>query len=245
MNAVLNANLLLALPIAFLAGLVSFASPCILPLVPGYLGFITGYSASVDQQERPSRKKMLWAVTLFVAGFSAVFLAFGFASGGIGNFLLAQQQTITKVAGLIVIIMGLIFLGLVPLLERQRTIQLAPTTAWWGAPMLGFVFGLGWTPCLGPTLVAINLLALNAASANRGLVLAIAYCLGLGLPFWLIAAGVSWSKRANEFLIKHKRITQKIGGGTLIILGILLTTGGWNAISMRLQNLIANTSVML
>lgn len=253
-QTVLGGSMLLAVPLAVLAGLVSFASPCVLPLVPGYLGYVTGMAGSAAGSPRaraaaPSRTgrgatgtlaqvprtRMVAGVGLFVAGFTVVFVAFGVLAGSLGAALLGWTDVLTRVLGVVVVLMGLVFLGWVPFAQRERRLHLAPTAGLWGAPLLGVVFGLGWAPCIGPTLVAVYTLALDEASAARGAVLSVAYCAGLGLPFLLIALGFERSARALAFLRTHRVAVTRTGGVMLVLVGLALVTGVWGTWTQSLQ----------
>jgi cytochrome c-type biogenesis protein len=178
-DTVLTGSLLLALPIALLAGLVSFLSPCVLPLVPGYLSYVTGLVGADLGQSRKGR--MFAGTLLFVLGFTAVFVSFGALFGGLGATLQEHANVITKVLGALTIALGLSFMGVIPGFQRDLRFHRAPTVGLLGAPLLGVLFGLGWTPCIGPTLAAVQTLAYNQASAARGALLTAVYCLGLGL----------------------------------------------------------------
>ncbi|WP_218866887.1 cytochrome c biogenesis CcdA family protein [Cellulomonas soli] len=255
--------MLLAIPVAVLAGLVSFASPCVLPLVPGYLGYLGGMSAGIPggapdpgspAARRGSRggtrtlsrtaaqtaagRRLPLGVGLFVAGFTAVFVAYGALAGSLGSLLVRWQDPITRVLGVVVILMGLAFLGFVPFLQQDRRLHLAPRAGLWGAPLLGLTFGLGWAPCIGPTLAAILTLSLTDASAGRGALLAVAFCVGLGLPFVLVALGVERSARVLGFLRRHRLAVMRAGGAMLVVLGLALVTGVWTQWASWLQGLL-------
>ncbi|MBO1752445.1 cytochrome c biogenesis protein CcdA [Actinotalea sp. BY-33] len=235
--------MLLAIPFALIAGLVSFASPCVLPLVPGYLGYVTGMAGgarpgSPGGLAAVGRWRMLAGVGLFVAGFTVVFVLFGVLAGSLGAAVNQWSDVLTRVLGLVVVLMGLVFLGWIPFAQRERRLHLAPTAGLWGAPVLGVVFGLGWAPCIGPTLVAVYTLALDEASAGRGAVLSVAYCVGLGLPFLLIALGFERSAGALGFLRRHRVTIMRIGGGVLVLVGLALVSGIWGAWTQSLQGLI-------
>ncbi len=194
-TTVLTGSLLLALPIAALAGAVSFFSPCVLPLVPGYLSYVTGISGADLAEAR--RGRILGGTLLFLAGFTAVFVSFGAAFGYASNTLLEHQEILIRVLGAATIAMGLSFMGVLPGMNREWRLHRRPAAGWAGAPMLGVLFGLGWTPCIGPTLAAVQALAFTEASAGRGAVLTVAYCAGLGLPF--LAAGLAFRKALGVF----------------------------------------------
>lgn len=245
---VLDGSMLAALPLAALAGLISFASPCVLPLVPGYLGYVSGMagvgaglgdgSGSRDENRVGARGRTLLGVALFVAGFAVVFVAFGVLAGSLGATLARWSDVITQVAGVVVVVMGLVFVGWVPFAQRTAKLRLAPRAGLWGAPVLGFVFGLGWTPCIGPTLVAVYTLALDEGSAARGAALSIAYCVGLGLPFGLLALGFERSTRALGFLRRHRLAIMRAGGVILVVIGLALVTGLWGRFTGALQGTI-------
>ena len=235
---VLNGSLLLAIPLALLAGFVSFASPCVLPLVPGYLGYVTGLSG-VDL-ERQRRGRMLAGVALFVLGFSAVFVSVGWAAGAVGEALAEHRVVLTRVLGGVTIVLGLVVAGLVPRLAGGRRLDLRPTAGLVGAPLLGIVFGLGWSPCLGPTLIAIAALSSDFGDARRGALLASVYCLGLGLPF--LAAALAYNRAMSAFgvLRRHRLAITRVGGALLVLIGVLLVTGVWNDLVVRMQNVVAD-----
>jgi cytochrome c-type biogenesis protein len=273
-RAATSGSLLAAVPVAVLAGLVSFASPCVLPLVPGYLGYLGGMSAatapsasraraearagagldlagSLPAQPRlggapaadapAPRGRLVAGVLLFVAGFTAVFLAYGSLAGSLGSFLLRWQDPVSRVLGVLVVVMGLAFLGLVPFLQQDRRTLVAPRAGLWGAPVLGVTFGIGWTPCIGPTLAAILLLSLDGGSAGRGALLALAFCAGLGLPFVAVAFGLQRSRRALDWLARRRLAIMRVGGGMLVLLGIALVTGLWSRWAAWLQGLLTGT----
>jgi cytochrome c-type biogenesis protein len=255
-QTVLGGSMLLAVPVAVLAGLVSFASPCVLPLVPGYLGYVTGMAGSAADGStavgsaatppRPrslhdvGRGRMVLGVGLFVLGFTVVFVLFGVLAGTLGSAVARWSDVITRALGLVVIAMGLAFVGWLPLAQRERRLQVAPRAGLWGAPLLGVVFGLGWAPCIGPTLVAVYTLALDGASAGRGALLSVAYCVGLGLPFLLIAVGFERSAGALSGLRRHRVTIMRVGGVVLVLVGLALVTGLWGAWTQSLQGLVAN-----
>jgi cytochrome c-type biogenesis protein len=252
-STVLSGSMLLAVPFALVAGLVSFASPCVLPLVPGYLGYVSGMAgaqggrgrsgggsagAGTATLARVGRGRVLAGVGLFVAGFTAVFVLFGVLAGSLGALVNQWSDPITRVLGVVVVLMGLVFLGWMPFAQRERRLHLAPTAGLWGAPLLGVVFGLGWAPCIGPTLVAVYTLALDEASAGRGAVLSVAYCVGLGLPFLLIALALDRSSRVLRVLRERRRLIQQVGGAVLVLVGLALVSGLWTAWTSSLQGLI-------
>jgi len=248
-RAVTSGSLLLAIPVAVVAGLVSFASPCVLPLVPAYVGYLGGMTGTSDRlgiqpagdtlvKTAPPRSRVLLGVALFVAGFTAVFVALAVLAGSLGGLLVEYQEPITRVLGVVVIVLGLGFLGLIPFLQNEKRVHLAPRAGLWGAPLLGVTFGLGWVPCIGPTLAAILTLSLDGGSAGRGALLAVAFCLGLGLPFLLVALFVDRSAGALGFLRRHRLAIMRFGGAMLVILGIALVTGVWGTWSSWLQGVL-------
>lgn len=221
-----SGSLVLALPVALLAGLVSFFSPCVIPLLPGYLSYATGLSGADLLDAK--RGRMLLGSALFVLGFSAVFIALGALSGAFGAVLIENRREITIVLGCLVILLGLGFIGLVPLLQRDVRIHSVPAVGLGAAPLLGFLFGLGWTPCIGPTLGAILSLSVGEANVARSAVLSAVYALGLGLPF--IVAGLAYRRAlgAFAFIRRHQAWVTRIGGVMLILIGLLLVTGWWD-----------------
>jgi cytochrome c-type biogenesis protein len=232
---ILTGQLLVAIPIAVLAGIVSFASPCVLPLVPGYLGYVSGVT---DPSARRARARMVTGVSLFILGFAAVFVSYGAAFGAAGYWLTKWQDPVTRVLGVFVILMGLVFTGAFRRLQRSVKPSFTPKLGLAGAPLLGIVFGVGWTPCLGPTLTAISLLSLNSGSPWRGALLAVFYCLGLGVPFFIVALGFGWMTRALGWVRRHIRTINLLGGALLILIGVLMVTGLWTAWIFQMQALI-------
>ncbi|MBT2493044.1 cytochrome c biogenesis protein CcdA [Streptomyces sp. ISL-96] len=231
---VLSGALILALPIAVAAGLVSFFSPCVLPLVPGYLSYVTGISGT-DLAEA-KRGRMVVGASLFVLGFTAVFVSTGALFGYFGNTLQEYQQTLSRVLGGLMILMGVLFMGLMPwITQREFRIHKRPAAGLAGAPVLGALFGIGWAPCTGPTLGAVQTLAFNEASAGRGAILTVAYCLGLGVPFVLAAMAFRRALGAFAWVKKHYVWVMRIGGLMMIVTGLLLVTGIWNGIIQDMQ----------
>lgn len=242
-DTILNGSMLLALPVALLAGLVSFASPCVLPLVPGYLGYVTGLTGVDLQNQR--RGRMFAGIGLFVLGFSVVFMAYGALFGQLGAWLTVSQDWLLRVFGIVVILMGLVFLGGFSWLQRDRKLHAKVPAGLPGAPLLGLTFGLGWAPCIGPTLSAVQLLAISGddSSAAKGAALTFVYCLGLGVPFLLIALGVRRGMGAMAFFRRHRLKLQRFGGGMLIGVGVLMATGVWNVWINQLQGWVGSVTL--
>ena len=235
-DLVADGPLLLGLLAAAVAGLVSFASPCVIPLVPGYISYLTGVvggEMTLDEDgPRVSRKH--WAVAgaalLFIAGFTVVFLLATVTVFGAVSAIALNAQTLTRIGGVVTILMGLVFMGAVPALQKDTRFQPKKWTTIIGAPLLGGIFALGWTPCLGPTLAAIISVSVGTEgfTAARGVVLVIAYCIGLGLPFLLVAFGSAKAVRSIDVLRRHSRAIQIAGGVAMIVVGIMLLTGAWD-----------------
>jgi cytochrome c-type biogenesis protein len=255
-----NGPLLLAVGVAVLAGLVSFLSPCVLPLVPGYLSFVTGMSGAdlaATSRRRPEgpgastaavapggfvvRSRVLVGSLLFVLGFSAVFVTTGAVFGGVGLTLQAHAEVVSRVLGGVAVLLGLAFLGLVPGLQRDLRVHRLPAAGLAGAPLLGVVFGVGWTPCVGPTLGVVLGLATDPHSASpaRGALLTAAYCVGLGLPF--VLAGVAFRRVLGAFAVvkRHYALVTRLGGALLLAVGLLLVTGTWDSLTRDLQGLVS------
>ena len=268
---VTDGPLLVAAAVAALVGLVSFASPCVLPLVPGYLSYVTGLVGSgvgstapapagegatagattgasatataVRTDDRSPRGRMVLGALLFVLGFTAVFVAVGTAFGGLGRLLVQYDDVITRAMGVVVVVVGLAFLGRLPFLQRTARLSVRPAAGLAGAPLLGVVFGLGWTPCLGPTRSAVYSLAYTEATAGRGALLSVAYCLGLGVPFVLVALGARWAVGATTFLRRHARAVTRFGGAVLVVVGLLLVSGAWSEMMSWLRSWLAATGL--
>jgi len=235
-GTIADGSLLLALPLAVAAGLVSFLSPCVLPLVPGYLAYVTGLSAAEVFDEAALRRGRLVAgALLFVAGFTVVFVSAGVLLGGFGGFLLENQVVLQRVLGSLTIVLGLAFIGGLPWLQRDLRLHSKPAVGLAGAPMLGVLFGLGWTPCIGPTLGAVMALGIDGGTAVRGGVLAVAYCLGLGLPFVFTALAFSRAMSAFAWVARHQVAVMRAGGAMLVTIGVLLLTGVWNDWTIAMQ----------
>ena len=220
---VLGGGLWFAVPIAIAAGLLSFLSPCVLPLVPGYLGFVSGVSSGRER----TRGRMLLGVALFIAGFSLVFLAVSLLVGTVGVFVTTYTDVILRIAGVIVILMGIVFIGQVSFLQRTIKPGWRPRTGLIGAPLLGIVFAVGWTPCVGPTLIAVQSMVLDQGNLGRALIVGVAYCVGLGIPFLLVAIGFGWVGGSVAWVKRHIRSVNIAGGALLIIIGLLMVSGVW------------------
>lgn len=244
---VASGPLIAALGVALLAGLVSFASPCVLPLIPGYVGYLGGVAGSPSGRKvsEPVTGRVALGSLLFVLGFTVVFVAFGVAFAAAGAWLAPYLDVIMRVAGVVVIVLGLGFLGYIPFLQKEAKIHATPKFGLIGAPLLGATFALGWAPCMGPTLAAVLTLSLGGANPGRGALLAFVYCLGLGVPFIVLAIVFAKTSRTWGWLLKHRRAISKVGGGLLILVGLLLVTGVWGNLTALMQGWIGSTSTVL
>lgn len=235
-ETVTGGSLLLAIPLALLAGFVSFASPCVLPLVPGYVGVVTGMTgAELSEPVTPKHSRILAGVGLFILGFSLVFISYGALLGYAGEVLLRYQEPIQRVLGVVIIILGIGFMGAFPWLQREVRWHVSPNWGIWTAPVLGVLFGLGWTPCIGPTLAAVQALVFSEGSALRGALLSLAYCIGLGVPFLIIALAFRRMAGTVAWLRRHSLWVLRFGGITLIVIGVLLVTGWWNELTVWMR----------
>jgi len=235
-----------ALPLAVAAGLVSFASPCVLPLLPGYLAFLSGATGSIEG--RSGRGRAVLGSLAFVLGFALVFVSYGALFGGLGGALIAHQRTLEIAFGVVTVLLGLFFAGWWPSswLARDRRIHHLPRVSILGAALLGFLFALGWTPCIGPTLEAIlGLAASSGTTALRGSVLAFFYCLGLGIPFVVAALATEWMASASGWLRRHQRVIGRVGGLMLIAIGVCEMTGTWHTFVLWLQTHFPSSSALI
>ena len=230
-DQIFSGVLVTAFPFAFIAGIISFLSPCVLPLVPGYLSFAAGFSVS--------RGKVLLGSVLFVLGFSSVFISYGAIFGGLGNALSSNEEVISRILGVITIFLGFIFYGRFPFSPTIRP-KMRTTGGLLGAPLLGVLFGIGWTPCIGPALAAVQTLAFQESSAVRGAVLSFGYCLGLGLPFILSGLSLDKSAKLRSLIYRRGDVISKIGGVFLIAIGVLEVLGLWSQLMNSMRSLISD-----
>jgi cytochrome c-type biogenesis protein len=243
-DVVIDGPLLLAAPLAVAAGVVSFLSPCSLPLVPGYLSYVGGLSgsevsradaggttATVVRLHGAARARVLVGASLFVLGFSAVFTAYGAAAGALGGLLFDQSRTLTVVLGVLTVLLGLVFAGVLrlPTLGRTARVNARPAAGLTGAPLLGALFAIGWTPCIGPTLAAVLSLSADSATIGRGALLAFLYSLGLGVPFVLVAASFHRAMDRLDVVRQHAGLVMRLGGVLLVAIGLLQISGVWGS----------------
>ncbi len=234
-DIVVSGGLWLAVPIALAAGLLSFLSPCVLPLVPGYLGYVSGVTGGAPK----TRSRVVAGSLLFIGGFSLVFMAVFVFAGTVGRFLLQYGDLIMRIGGVLIILLGLVFIGQVTFLQRTVKPSWQPRTGLIGAPVLGILFALGWTPCIGPTIVAVGFLAGYGGDPGRAALIGLAYCLGLGLPFVLVALGFGWVGTSIGWVKKHIRAVNIAGGVLLVIIGVLMVTGLWGVLMSHLGAVIS------
>lgn len=229
-NQLMDGFLLAAFPIAILAGLISFLSPCVLPLVPGYLSYAAGFSKA--------RGKVFLGSLLFVLGFTALFVSFGALFGEIGSNILGHEDLITKILGVFTIFLGVIFLGAFPFMPGFKP-RVSTTGGLIGAPVLGFLFGIGWTPCIGPALATVQTLSFQESSAVRGAILSFGYCIGLGLPFIASGLFLDRSEPLRRFMIRRGSLITRLGGTLLILIGLLQLFGLWSDLMISLRSVIS------
>ncbi|MEN9872654.1 MAG: hypothetical protein RL450_589 [Actinomycetota bacterium] len=234
---ILEGSLLIAIPLSLLAGVITFISPCVLPLVPGYLGYVSGSAAP--------KSKVLAGSALFVLGFTVVFVSLGVLAGTAGLLFLARNPWIQAVLGGLVVLFGLAMLGQFRFLQNTVKLGISPRVGLAGAPLLGVVFALGWSPCIGPTLSAVLVLASDSGDPVRGGILATFYSLGIGIPFMLIAAGFSWATKSVGFVKRHIRSFNIFGGSVLILIGLLMATGLWGRFMLWIQEVSGGFQLVL
>lgn len=234
-NTAESGPLLLAVAVSAIAGLVSFLSPCVLPLVPGYLSYVTGLTGADLDAARRRSGRVLAGTLLFIAGFSAVFITTGVVAAAVGQSLQRHARGVEIAVGVLIVVLGLAFLGLVPGLQREFRVHRLPAAGLLGAPVFGAVFALSWIPCVGPTLGAVLGLATTGGDTGRAVLLAAAYCVGIGLPF--VAFGLGFRRLAGVFgaVRRNSRWVTRIGGAMLILVGLALVTGGWNDFTIWLR----------
>jgi cytochrome c-type biogenesis protein len=237
--------LLAAIVVSVLAGLVSFFSPCVLPLVPAYLSYVTGMSGvELEARDGQQRGRVVLGVGLFVLGFAVFFTSLGAFFGNIG-YELRYATWVEPVAGVLVILFGLAFLGVVPGLDRTWRIRAVPRIGLAGAPLLGLVFAIGWLPCIGPTLSAVLTLSVDSATAGRGALLTLAYGLGLGVPFLVVAVAYQRALGGFGWVREHGYLVTRVGGIMLVLLGVLLITGAWGWFTGQMLGWISGVSTVI
>jgi cytochrome c-type biogenesis protein len=230
-NQVFDGGILIAIAVALIAGLISFASPCVIPLVPGYLAYTSGVAAT--------RKRVFLGAVLFIAGFSALFISYGALFGELGARITGSAGWLARFLGLLTIFFGAIFL-FPEKFYRSVKVPFIAKSGLWSAPVLGFMFGLGWTPCIGPTLGAVQALSFMEASALRGAILSLAYCIGLGAPLLILALFIDKSRVIQSAITKRSRGISILGGGLLILIGILQVTGLWETLLANFRTTISS-----
>ena len=238
-ESAVGGSMALALPVALLAGLVSFFSPCVVPLLPGYLSYMTGLGAAEVLQGTARRGRMLAGTTLFVLGIAVVFVATGTVIGSLGSVLLVNTELINRVVGVVIIVLGLVFAGVLPIGRRDLRISRLPAAGVAAAPLLGVVFALGWTPCIGPTLGVVYSLAFNEGTALRGGLLAFVFALGLGIPFVLAGLLYTRMSRAVGVLRRHQGALLRAGGVLMVVVGLLLVSGLWTTMTAAMRSTFA------
>jgi cytochrome c-type biogenesis protein len=227
-STVTDGSLVAAAGVALLVGVLGFLSPCVLPLVPGYLSYVAGLAGAGADEGVHRQRRMLAGALLFVLGFTAVFVATGALFGTLGSSISVHRVLLERIFGVVTIGMGLVFLGRFGFLQREAKLHRLPPAGLLGAPLLGLTFGLAWTPCLTPTFGAVYAMAATEGTAGRGALLSAAYCLGLGVPFLLVAAGLGWVSGALAAVRRRARLVSQLGGAVLIVMGVLLFSGVWD-----------------
>ena len=229
--------------VALLVGVLGFLSPCVLPLVPGYLSYVAGLAGDSAGDGRRRQRRMVGGALLFVLGFTAVFVATGALFGTLGSSINVHRLLLERIFGVVTIGMGLVFLGRFRFLQREAKLHRLPPAGLLGAPLLGLTFGLAWTPCLTPTFGAVYALAASEGTAGRGALLSAVYCLGLGVPFLLVAMGLGWVSGALAVVRRHARLVSQVGGAVLVLMGVLLVSGVWDHWMNYLRLEFANVGV--
>ena len=236
-----SGTMLLAVPVAIVAGLVSFFSPCVVPLLPGYVSYATGLSGA--DLETGRRSRMLTGTFLFVLGFTVWFVILGTATGALGEWLWEYKRQISFVLGVVTIVVGLVFMGALPWLQRDVRVHTLPAVGLGAAPLLGLLFAIGWTPCLGPTITAVQSLAFSEGTAARGAVLSVAYSLGLGIPFILLGLAYRRTLGAVRWVRQHQVWITRVGGLMMVTVGLLLVTGWWDVWVAELRGWVTGFEV--
>jgi cytochrome c-type biogenesis protein len=240
-GTVTHGSLFAAGAIAVLVGVIGFLSPCVLPLVPGYLSYVAGLSGS--EGRLASQRRMLGGAALFVLGFTLVFVANGLIFGSLGGAIREHHVLLERIFGVVTIVMGLVFMGQLPWLQREFKIHRLPSSGLVGAPLLGLTFGLAWTPCLTPTLTAVYSMSLSEGTASRGAILSAFYCVGLGVPFLIVAFGFGRVSAALRFVRRHAAVVSATGGVVLILMGVLLVAGVWDHWMVQLSARFSHTGI--
>jgi len=240
-TTVVDGSLIPAAGVALLVGVIGFLSPCVLPLVPGYLSYVAGLAGAAGEDRR--QRRMVAGAVLFVLGFTAIFVATGALFGTLGSTIAVHRLALERIFGVVTILMGLVFLGRFATLQREVKVHRLPRAGLLGAPLLGLTFGLAWTPCLTPTFSAVYGLAATQGTAGRGALLSACYCFGLGVPFLLVAMGLGWVSGALAVVRKHARLVSQLGGAVLIVMGALLLSGVWDHWMNVLRLDFANTGI--
>lgn len=240
---VLTGPVLVGVPIALLAGVVSFVSPCVLPLVPGYLAYVAGMVGQ-DQSSR-STSRVVWGAVLFVLGFTVVFVAFGVLVGTAGSLLVQYSDVLMRVMGCAVIVFGVLMWSGRPALPGGMQLRWRPQTGLLGAPLLGVVFGLGWAPCTSPVLAVVYTLGLTSGSSGQAVALAVAYCVGLGVPFVVVAFGVDRGARSLSWFRRHRVLLGRVGAVSMVVVGLLLVTGVWQSLVDVIRVLASNFETVI